>query len=204
MVKLDLKRELAYLYGPSPKEVALIEVPPLNYLMVDGAGDPNTSPEYAQALEALYSLAYTVKFACKKQLATDFVVLPLEGLWWTPDMADFSVERKGAWLWTMMIMQPALVTEELVIAALAEVRRKKPSPALDRLRFEAYHEGLCVQVMHLGRYDAEGPTIARLHAWAAEHGHALAGKHHEIYLGDPRRTEPARLKTVLRQPVRRL
>jgi hypothetical protein len=203
MVKLDLKRELAYLYGPSAKEVAVVDVPPLNHAMVDGIGDPNSAPAYQEALQALYSLSYTVKFACKRQLDMDYVVLPLEGLWWTPDMADFSMDNRGEWHWTMVIMQPAPVTEALFTAALADVRRRKPSPALDRLRFETYHEGLCVQIMHVGPYDAEGPTIARLHAYAAENGYLLAGKHHEIYLGDPRSTDPAKLKTVLRQPVRK-
>ena len=203
MTKLDLKHEFAQLYAPSAKEVSVVEVPPLNYIMVDGAGDPNTAAEYQQAVEALYGLAYTVKFACKKQLGTDYVVPPLEGLWWVPDMAEFSVDAKGAWQWTMLIMQPAPVTAELVAASLAEARRKKPSPAQDKIRFETYLEGLCVQIMHLGPYAAEAPTIARLHAFAAEHSYALAGKHHEIYLGDPRRTAPDKLKTVLRQPVRR-
>jgi len=201
MTKLDLKRELAHLYNPSAKEVSVVDVPPLNFIMLDGAGDPNTAVEYHQALEALYSLAYTIKFACKKQLDTDYVVPPLEGLWWTPNMAEFSMDAKEAWQWTMMIMQPAPVTAELVAASLAEAQRKKPSPALDKIRFEAYHEGLCVQIMHIGPYEAEAPTIARLHAYAADHGYALAGKHHEIYLGDPRRTTPDKLKTVLRQPV---
>jgi hypothetical protein len=204
MIKLDLKRELAPLYGPSATAVSVIDVPPLAFIMLDGAGDPNTAPEYVQALEALYGLAYTVKFACKKQLETDYVVPPLEGLWWTPDMAEFSMDAKQAWQWTMMIMQPAVVTAELVAASLAELHRKKPGPGLDKVRYGIYHEGLCVQIMHIGPYAAEGPTIARLHAYAAEHGYALAGKHHEIYLGDPRRSAPEKLKTVLRQPVSKL
>lgn len=200
MEKVDLKKDLAYLYNP-PKRFELVDVPPLNFLMLDGHGDPNNNPEYEAVVGTLYALAYALKFAIKKSLGVDYGVLPLEGLWWVPDMAEFSVEDKSAWDWTMMIMQPDWVTAELVEIAREEVRRKKNPPRLDQLRFETYAEGLAAQVMYLGAYRDEGPTIAALHAFIAEQGCTPNGKHHEIYLGDPRRTAPEKLKTVIRQPA---
>jgi hypothetical protein len=202
MAKLDLKRQLADLYNPSAAEFSLVTVPPLNFCMIDGVGDPNSSPQYAEALQALYTLSYAVKFACKRQHGVDYVVPPPEGLWWGPDMAAFITANKANWHWTMMIAQPAPVTAELVAATLDELRRKKALPALAQVRFETFNEGLCVQIMHIGPYANEAPTIARMHAHIVELGYAPAGKHHEIYLGDPRRTAPDKLKTVLRQPVR--
>lgn len=202
MTKINLKRELKHLYGASAREVAFVDVPPMQYLMIDGAGDPNTSPVYQAAVEALYAVAYGVKFAVKKaDPAQDYGVMPLEGLWWAEDMAAFSVERKGDWLWTMMIMQPEWVTAEVVEQAAAEAGRKKDLPALPDLRFGPYAEGLSAQIMHIGPYSAEGPTVARLHAAIDEAGYALRAKHHEIYLGDPRRSAPDKLKTIIRQPV---
>ncbi len=200
--KTDLKKELAYLYNP-PRQLAIIDVPPLNFLMLDGQGNPNNNPEYQAIVETLYALSYTLKFAAKKQLEQDYSVLPLEGLWWTPDMADFSLERKDAWHWTMMIAQPEWITAEMVEAARAEVRRKKNPAHLDAARFETYAEGLSVQIMYLGAYADEAPTIAALHAFIAEQGYIPNGKHHEIYLGDPRKTAPEKLKTVIRQPIAR-
>ncbi len=203
MLKIDLKRQLRHLYNPSPKRVELVDVPAMNFLMIDGAGDPNTSPAYKDALSALYSLAYTLKFMLKKgPEAVDYPVMALEGLWWGDDMAVFGLERKGDWKWTMMILQPEFITAEHVARAAEEARRKKDLPALPLTRFEAYHEGLSAQVMHLGPYAAEAPTIQRLHAFIADNGYAMNGKHHEIYLGDPTRTAPERLKTIIRQPIR--
>jgi hypothetical protein len=176
----------------------------MNFLMIDGHGDPNTVPEYQQVMDALYSVAYTIKFALKENPETDdYVVPPLEGLWWVEDMAEFSIEDKDAWDWTMMIMQPAWVTPEIVAAAKEEAAAKKDLPALPNMRFEPYHEGLSVQIMYVGPYADEGPTIARLHDFAREQGYALRGKHHEIYLSDPRRTAPEKLKTVIRQPIQK-
>ena len=203
MSKVDFKKKLKHLYKPSAKEVSVVDVPPMNFLMIDGAGDPNISPEYKQAIEALYSLSYALKFKVKKDIGVDYVVMPLEGLWWTDDPSQFSMSNKELWKWTAMIMQPEYVTPELFEKTLAEVRRKKGLPALDKVRFETYHEGLSVQIMHIGPYAAEEPTIARLHRFIEENGYELNGKHHEIYLSDPRRTAPERLKTILRQPVRR-
>jgi hypothetical protein len=202
--KVDLKKRLSHLYNPSATEVAVVEVPALQFLMIDGAGDPNTAQEYKEAIEALYGVAYTLKFLLKKEQGLDYPVMPLEGLWWTPDMREFSAEHKEHWLWTMMIMQPEEVTAAHFEQARAQVQRKKDSPALAKLRLEQFHEGLAAQIMHIGPYAAEAPTIARLHAFIREQGYAFDGtrqKHHEIYLSDPRRAAPEKMKTVLRQPI---
>ncbi len=202
MEKLDLKKSLAYLYNP-PKHFELVKVLPMQYLMLDGHGDPNNNPEYEATVGTLYAMAYTLKFAAKRVLEKDFGVMPLEGLWWVPDMSQFSLEDKGAWHWTMMILQPEWISVDMVEAARDEVRRKKNPPYLEHMRLETYDEGLAAQVMYLGAYADEGPTIAALHAFIAEQGYRRRGKHHEIYLGDPRRTAPEKLKTVIRQPVNR-
>lgn len=198
--KVDFKRELRELYAPGPEPV-MVDVPEFAYLMVDGHGDPNTAPEYREAIEALYAVAYTVKFAVKHAGKIDFGVLPLEGLWWAPDPAAFTTGDKSAWDWTMMIMQPDQVSAAVVEQARAKVAAKKPLAATGRMRFERFAEGRAAQLMYVGPYAAEGPAIQRLHAFITEQGYALAGKHHEIYLGDPRRAAPEKLKTVIRQPV---
>ena len=200
---LDFKRELKHLYRPTAKEFVVVDVPPMNFLMIDGHGDPNTAKEYKDAVEALYAVAYGLKFLSKNELGRDYVVPPMEGLWWTADMEQFSADDKSAWDWTMMIMQPEWVTPKMFEETLREVAEKKRLPALSELRLEARQEGLAVQIMHIGPYDAEAPTIARMHAFIHENGFELAGTHHEIYLGDPRRVAPEKLKTVLRQPVQR-
>ncbi len=201
MGKIDFKKQLKHLYSPSAKEPVLVDVPEMSFLMIDGAGDPNTSQDYQEAIEALYSVSFTGKFAVKKAQGIDYVVPPLEGLWWAEDMAQFSTADKHSWLWTAMIMQPEWITPELVADAVAQLQAKKDLPALPKLRLESYTEGLSAQIMHLGPYSDEGPTIAKLHEFIAASGHELRGKHHEIYLSDPRRTQPEKLKTVLRQPV---
>ena len=202
MTKTDLKKEFKHLYRPSAKKMAIVDVQPMQFLMIDGHGDPNTDPSYVEALEALYAVAYPLKFMSKKQLERDYTVMPLEGLWWADDMASFNMEDKSAWDWTMMIMQPDWIGAEMVEEASEAAARKKALPALPKLRLQTYHEGLSAQIMYFGPYSDEGPTIARLHAFIAENGYQLAGKHHEIYLSDPRRTAPQKLKTVLRQPMK--
>jgi hypothetical protein len=204
MSKIDLRKELLHLYKPSAKDLTVVEVPPLNYLMIDGQGNPNTAPEYQTALQALYKLSYTLKFASKKHLGIDYVVMPLEGLWWAEDMDDFVAMNKDAWQWTMMMLQPEHITAEMVEEARAAAARKQSLSTLAQVRLERFHEGLSVQIMYVGAYADEGPTIARMHAYIAENGYAPSGKHHEIYLSDPRRTAPEKLKTVIRQPVGRL
>jgi len=203
MSKIDLKKELKQLYFPSAKEVTVVDVPPMNFLMIDGRGDPNTSPEFKDAIEALYAVSYTLKFTIKKQTPQqDYIVMPLEGLWWSDDLSQLDLEEKGSWRWTAMIVQPPFITKELVAQAREEVAGKKDLPALSKLRFERFHEGLSAQIMHIGPYSAEGPTIERLHSFIEEHGYEMRGKHHEIYLSDPRRVAPEKLKTVIRQPIK--
>jgi hypothetical protein len=206
MTKTDFKKELKHLYQPSAREFAVVDVPPMQFLMLDGHGDPNTAQEYQDAVEALYAVAYKLKFMSKKELGRDYVVPPLEGLWWAEDMETFTARRdKGAWDWTMMIMQPEWVTQEMLEEAVGEVEKKKDLPALPKVRLETYHEGPAVQIMHIGSYDDEGPTIARMHhEFMPENGYEPAGKHHEIYLSDPRKVAPEKLKTVLRQPIRKI
>lgn len=200
--KMDWKKDLKQLYFP-PASPVTVDVPPINYLMLDGHGDPNHSAHYQAVVEALFSLSYTLKFAIKKAGGTEYAVFPAEGLWWVEDMRDFNIEHKENWDWTMMIAQPELVTGDWVEQARREALKKKGQPLLEQVRFETYQEGLCAQIMHSGPYAAEGPTIARLHAYiAAQGGTTLALKHHEIYLGDVRKTAPEKLKTVIRQPYR--
>ena len=199
--KIDLTKQLKPLYS-ARREPALVEVPDLGFLMVDGHGDPNTAPEYTQAIEALYSVSYTIKFALKRgPLQIDYRVMPLEGLWWAADMAAFTTGDKADWDWTMMILQPDQVDDEMVAQAIATATGRKELPAAALLRLERLAEGRCAQVLHVGPYSEEGPTIERLHAFIAEQGYERAGKHHEIYLGDPRRAAPEKLKTIVRQPV---
>jgi hypothetical protein len=206
MGKLDFKKEWKYLYRPSAKEFTVVEVPPLQFAMIDGHGDPNAAQEYTEALEALYAVAFKVKFLSKKELGQDYVVAPLEGLWWAEDMESFTVQRdKSAWDWTMMIMQPDWISEELWHEAREQVEVQKSPVALEKLRLETYHEGLSVQILHIGSYDDEGPILYKLHyEFIPQNGYAMRGKHHEIYLSDPRRVAPEKLRTVLRQPVGKL
>lgn len=203
MEKLDLKKQWKHLYQPSATAVTAVDIPPLTYLMVDGEGDPNTSPAFQQAVEALYSLSYTLKFSLKKSpRPMDYGVMPLEGLWWADDPRVFHLADKSAWKWTAMILQPEFISRAQVDAAFAEVRKKKNPAALDRVRFETLEEGPSAQILYLGPFADEAPTIQRLHDFIHAAGKKLHGKHHEIYLSDPRRTAPAKLKTILRQPMR--
>ena len=202
MTKIDLKKELKQFYNPSAKEVVAVDVPAMNFLMIDGEGDPNTAPQYAASIEALFSVSYTLKFIIKKETGFDYCVMPLEGLWWVDDMTKFSTELKDKWKWTSMIMQPKYVTAEYVNAAIESTRKKKNLPALPKLRFESFREGPAAQIMHIGPFSSEGPNIAKMHAFIQNSGHTLSGKHHEIYLSDMRKTAPEKLKTVLRQPMK--
>jgi hypothetical protein len=200
MKKIDIKKDLKSLYLPSAKAVALVEVPAMNYLMIDGEGDPNTSKAYAAAIEALFAVAYTVKFAVKRAQEIDYGVMPLESLWWADDMAAFSAEDKSKWKWTAMIMQPSFVTAAIVAAAIADVKRKKNPPAIGKMRCESLSEGTCAQTLHVGPFSEEGPTIEKVHEFIRARG-KLVGKHHEIYLSDIRKAAPEKWKTVVRQPM---
>lgn len=204
MSKVDFKKELKHLYRPTAKDFQIVDVPPMNFLMINGHGDPNTAVAYQQAVEALYAVAYKMKFISKKEAGKDYVVPPLEGLWWAADMDVFTVSLdKSAWDWTMMIMTPDWVTQEMYVTACAQVQKAKDPPALPKLHLQNFHEGLAVQIMHIGAYDDEGPVLARLHReFLPQNDYIERGKHHEIYLSDPRKVAADKLKTVLRQPVR--
>lgn len=202
MSKIDYKMELRHLYKPSAKQVEIVEVPQMNFLMIDGKGDPNTSAEYKDAVEALYSVSYTLKFIVKRRdLEIDYGVLPLEGLWWMDDMSQFSVENKDDWKWTMMIMQPDVITPRLFYEAFEQVKKKKSPAALQKMKFESFTEGKAAQIMHIGPFSEEGPTVDRVHAFIEEKGYERRGKHHEIYLSDIRKTAPEKWKTIIRQPM---
>jgi hypothetical protein len=202
MSKVDFKKELKTLYAASAKQPTFVDVPPLNYLRIDGTGDPNTSSAYQHAVQALFSLAYAIKFAIKKSSAAiDYAVMPLEGLWWVDDMRQFSVERKHEWKWTLMIMQPAIVTLSLVETCRTGLAQKKELASLPNVEFAPFKEGKAAQILHIGPFSEEGPTIETLHAFIAANGLTLAGKHHEIYLSDIRRAAPQKWKTIIRQPV---
>lgn len=203
MEKRDLVKELKEFYLPPKGKFVLVDVPKMNFLAVDGRGDPNTSQDFKDAIGALYSVAYTLKFTLKKERGLDWKVMPLEGLWWTDEMGHFTLGTKGEWRWTAMLLQPEFVTQEDVAAAAEAAGKKKPLPALEKLRLAPFREGLSAQTLYLGPYADEAATIERMHAFIAEEGYALAGKHHEIYLSDPTRTAPERLKTAIRQPVRK-
>lgn len=201
MSKRDLKRELRHLYHAPAKRVVEVDVPTFPYLMIDGEGDPNTAPAYAQAVEALFSVSYTAKFALKKSAAAvDYGVMPLEGLWWAEDWSVFSRNDRARWKWTMMILQPDFLPGELIAEAIERVGKKKDLPALEKMRLERFHEGPCAQILHVGPFTEEGPTIARLHEYVDARA-GRGGKHHEIYLSDVRRAAPSRWKTIIRQPM---
>jgi hypothetical protein len=199
--KIDLKKELKQLYNPSAKEVSTVDVPEMNFLMVNGEGAPS-SPQYMQSIEALFTVSYTLKFMVKKAKSIDYAVMPLEGLWWMDNMAEFSTERKDEWKWTSMIMQPKYVEKADVKAAIEQARKKKDLPAIDKVKFEPFKEGLAAQIFYVGPYSKEGPTIAKIHEYIRKSGHELSGKHHEIYLNNAAKVAPEKLKTVIRQPMK--
>ena len=201
MKKVDLKKEFKNLYNPSSKEIEIVKVPMMNFLMIDGIGDPNTSKAYSDSIETLYSVSYSIKFILKKEKEIDYVVMPLEGLWWAEDMGQFSTKNKDKWKWTSMIMQPDFVDKKVFEMAFEQVKIKKNLLMLSKIRFQSFNEGLSVQIMYIGPYSAETPTIEKLHKFVKESGHNLRGKHHEIYLSDPRKTTPERIKTIIRQPI---
>lgn len=207
MEKLDLKKQYAHLYKPRHNRVTVVDVPAFKFVLLDGAIEagqsPGTSPAFQQAMEALYSISYTIKFLSKYQEENpvDYTVMALEALWWVED-GDFDITDPSNWRWTALMMQPDHISSELFQAGLEQVRKKKPNPALELLRFETFHEGLAVQTMHIGPYADEPATLAKMDAFARENGYTYRGKHHEIYLGDPRRAKPENLKTVLRHPVK--
>jgi hypothetical protein len=198
--KVDLKKTLRGLYTAPTADPELIDVPALRFLMADGAGDPRGNSDYGDVVEALYGVAYSLKFL-SKAAGTDFVVMPLQGLWWADDMVAFLDGSRDDWRWTMMILQPESIDDALLEESIARVAARKTTPALGRIRLERYEEGKAAQIMHRGPYAAERPTIERLHHFIADRGLKRSGHHHEIYLSDPRRSAPERMKTIIRQPV---
>lgn len=196
-MKIDLKKQISAYTAPRGS-FEIIDVPPLRYLMIDGHGDPNAQ-EYADAIATIFPVAYKLKFFSKRELDRDYVVMPLEALWWSDDMASFTTDRdKSRWDWTALNLVPDWITDE----QFADVRATVEAPVLDRLRLETLAEGRCVQTLHLGSFDDEGPTLDALHHdFIPGNGLRMTGRHHEVYLSDIRRTEPAKLRTILRQPV---
>lgn len=209
MEKLDLRKQYKHLYLPSAKQVVIVDVPAFKFAMIDGeiepGASPGMSPSFQQALEALYGITYTLKFTSKlrKENPIDYSVMALEGLWWV-EGGEFDITRPDNWSWTAMIMQPDHISEAMYQEGLEQLRKKRPNPALDKMRFETFLEGLCVQIMHIGPYAEEPATLQKMDTYARENGYRLRGKHHEIYLGDPRRSAPEKLKTVLRHPVEKI
>jgi hypothetical protein len=214
MQKLDLKKDLKSFYVPSARKIEVVDVPEMNFAMIDGAIEPGqapgTSPLFQENMQALYGAAYTLKFTAKlrKENPVDYPVMALEGLWWVED-GTFDIQKPGNWKYTVMIIQPDVVSADMFSDALAQLRKKKgDQPAFARLRLERFREGLSVQTMHIGPYAAEPATVQKMQAFMQENGYrdmvGLGGKHHEIYMGDPRRADPAKLKTVLRHPVQKV
>lgn len=202
MEKIDHKKQLKHLYRPSAKTVSTVDVPSMNYLMIDGEGDPNTSQSFSDAIEALYPVSYTLKFMVKRgTTGVDYGVLPLEALWWADDMTVFGTGSKDEWKWTAMMMQPGFISESMVQDAVETVREKKNPTALRILRFESFSEGKSAQIMHVGPFSEEGPTIERLHRFIENQNCERRGKHHEVYLSDIRRAAPENWKTIIRQPM---
>ena len=202
MEKIDYKKKEKQFYLPK-RTPEIIEIPKMKFLMVDGQGDPNRSESYQEAIQLLYSLSYTLKFYIKNnRLGPDYTVLPLEGLWWVDNMEDFKTSSKDEWIWTAMIRQPDFMLNDHLSVALELASKKNDHLNFNRIRLEEYIEGLSVQVLYYGPYADEGPTIEKIHNFAFDQGYQLHGKHHEIYLSDPRRTAPEKLKTVIRQPIK--
>lgn len=200
--KIDFKKTLDA-YRATRGEFRIVDVPDMWYLMIDGVGDPNTSPAFADAIESLYPVAFTLKFASKRELGRDYVVPPLEGLWWSEDMASFTSARdKSHWNWTVMVMVPEWIERDLVAAALDRVAATSTPVRRGDVRLEPLVEGRCVQTLHVGSFDDEADVLAELHdEFVPGNGLRMVGKHHEIYLSDFRRTAPEKLRTILRQPV---
>jgi len=202
--KIDLWAENKELFTPSAKVPSLVKVPAFAYIMVDGSGDPNTSAGFRDAIGALYGAAYTLKFMLKKHSGIDFRVMPLSGRFHTDQPLELLPGNKNEWKWTLMIPLPSLVRQADFVKAVAEAGAKKhASPALPLLRREILKEGLCAQILHKGPYADEKPTIEKLHAFIREEGLTFAGSHHEIYLSDPNRSAPEKMKTIVRQPVKK-
>jgi hypothetical protein len=198
---IDFKKTIDA-YQARRDQLRVVDVPPLQYLMIDGHGDPNTSPAYAEAIRALYPVAYKLKFASRRELGRDYVVMPLEGLWWAENMEAFTTSRDTSqWDWTLMMMVPDWIDQRMFDAAVQQVGTKDGPVRVNDIRLDPLSEGRCVQTLHVGSFDDEADVLARMHEFIPVNGLRLAGRHHEIYLSDARRVAPERLRTILRQPV---
>lgn len=204
-MKIDLKKTLDCYQGKN-HQLRIVEVPRMQYLMIDGHGDPNTSDDFKEAVISLYPVAYKLKFASKLELDKDYTVMPLEGLWWAKDMSTFTTARdKSQWDFTLMVMQPDWITHDMFQKAVQKVAEKDPPANLGKIRLEALDEGACVQTLHVGSFDNEAAILAKMHhEFVPDNGLRLTGKHHEIYFSDFRKVAPEKLKTILRQPVTRI
>jgi hypothetical protein len=201
MAKLDLKKDNKEFYYPSSNKVSIVDLHEMKFLMIDGKGDPNTSKEYQDAMETIFPISYKTKFISKNDLSKDYVVMPLEGLWWTDEMEKFSLDDRSTWKWTVMIRQPSFINANIINQAIKDLEEKKNLPAISKVHLNSFKEGDSVQIMHIGPYgEAEVPSIQKLHKYIEKKGYKIRGKHHEIYISDIRRTKPEKLKTVIRQP----
>jgi hypothetical protein len=201
--KIDYRKELKQLYYAPAKNPEIVDVPRMNFLMIDGEGDPNTTERFKRSVEALFGLSYTLKFLIKKsKMQIDYGVMPLEGLWWADDMTAFRTGKKDLWKWTAMIMQPEHVTRDLFLEAREQFEKKKDPSLSSEVEFRPFLEGKSAQIMHIGPFSEEGPTIEKLHEFIEASGFKLSGKHHEIYLSDLRRSAPEKWKTIIRQPMK--
>lgn len=203
---LDFKKEYKSLFSPSAKEPEMVNVPAFKYIMVDGEGYPGTQESFGEKIAVLYGLAYTIRFALKKAVDDPliFKVPPFSGLYCADDPEAFLDEnRKHEWKWTLAMMLPDRVTDEVLEEARAELIKKKNPPYANDVYFKIYEEGLCAQIMHIGPYSEEEPTIKKLHDFFMEKGYTFNGRHNEIYIGDPRKSKPEKLKTIIRQPVKK-
>lgn len=203
MKKLDLKKDLKELY--SAKNTPTLLLPQRQQIIcIEGQGDPNTSKDFSNAIESLFPVAFKIKFMSKQHLDRDFVVMPLEGLWWADSMIDFSTDDKTTWKWKLLIVQPDFITKEIYMRAIDEVNKTKALPALSKVKFDSLNEGHSAQLLHVGPYSKEEASVKRLHEFIQNNGYTFDGlqqKHHEIYLSDARRTAPEKLKTIIRQPI---
>ena len=199
--RYDYRRELGDLYSVGDRP-AMVDVPLLSFLMIDGHGDPDASPTFTEGVDALYAVAYALKFRMRSLPdAIDAAIMPLEGLWWIPDARVWDFDDKSDWDWTLMLAEPDVVTPTLAAETIDAVRTDRGLPALERMRFESLSEGRAAQILHRGPFSAERPTLERLYDFIRAEGSVPVGKHHEIYLSDPQRTAPARMRTIIRQPV---
>lgn len=204
MDKLDFKKLYKTYYSPKSDKPEIISMPRMQFLMVDGRGDPNNSADFQAAFGLLYGTAYTMKFSRKKTGKTDFSIGALEGLWWNEKGEAFGMDRKDDWYWTLMLWVPDDITQDEFETARGALKARKPELTTERIRLGTYKEGVVVQIMHIGPYDTEQSDVEKMHSFASAEGYTQSGKHHEIYFGDPRRTVPEKLRTILRHPLERV